>query len=73
MEQDRALKQFEVVDDAMAEVYRNKSAAERLELVFAANRTHRLRLEGFLRTYHPDWNETEIRREVARRMLGGTT
>lgn len=69
----RELRRIEVVDDAMAEIYRSRTPAERLAMIFAGNRTMRLRLEGHLRTYHSDWTDAEINREIARRMLGGTT
>jgi Arc/MetJ family transcription regulator len=65
--------QIEVVDDAVAEVLRHKTPAEKLALVFAANRTMRLRIEGALRSWHPDWSDELIHREVARRMTRGTT
>ena len=48
---------------------RKKTPAERVEMVFAANRTVRLVIEGRLRTDHPDWDDEQIRAEVARRML----
>ncbi len=65
-------RRIEVIDDAVAEVLRHKPPAEKLKLVFAANRTIRLRIEAALRTWHPDWSDDEIRREVARRMTRGT-
>jgi hypothetical protein len=65
-------KRIEVIDDAVADVLRHKSPAEKLALVFSANRTMRLRIEGALRTWHPDWSDDQIRREVARRMTRGT-
>jgi len=63
--------QIEVVDDAVADVLRSKTIAQRVEMVFAANRTMRLRIEGHLRTEHPDWSDEQVLAEVARRMLGG--
>ncbi len=41
-------------------------------MIFAANRTVRLRLEGHLRTRHPDWGNQAVMQEIARRMIGGT-
>jgi hypothetical protein len=64
--------QIEVIDDAVAEILRRKTPAEKLAMVFAANRTMRLRIEGALRTWHSDWSDEQIRREVARRMTRGT-
>jgi hypothetical protein len=61
----------ELLDDAMVEVLRGKTKAERLAMVFAANRTMRLRLEGHLRSVHPDWDTKDIMWEIARRWLHG--
>jgi len=64
--------QIEVLDDAVADVLRRKSLSERVAMVFAANRTMRLLIEGHLATHHPDWDAARIRAEVARRMSLGT-
>lgn len=64
--------QIEVIDDALAEVLRQKTPAERVAMIFDANRTMRLRIEGHLRTRHPDWPDEDIEAEIAGRMLGGT-
>jgi hypothetical protein len=65
-------RRIEVVDDAVAAVLSRKSPAEKLALVFSANRTMRLRIAGAVRSWHPDWSDSEIHREVARRMTRGT-
>lgn len=64
--------QIEVVDDAVADVLRPKTPAERLAMAFACNRTMRLIIEGQVRTRHPDWRDAAVAAEVARRMLRGT-
>jgi len=64
--------QIEVVDDAVAQALRGKTLTERVAMVFEANRTMRLVIEGALRTQHPDWDDARIAAEVARRMLGGS-
>ena len=64
--------QIEVVDDAVAEILRRKTPAERVEMIFACNRTMRLLIEGGIRTFHPDWDDVQIKKEVARRMTRGT-
>jgi hypothetical protein len=64
--------QIEVVDNDVAAVLRTKTPAERLAMIFAANRTMRRTIEGALRTWHPDWTNEEIRHEIARRMSRGT-
>jgi Arc/MetJ family transcription regulator len=67
------IRRIEVVDEAVAEVLRRKTLTERVAMTLACNRTVRLRIEGHLRTLHPDWDGQAIAREVARRMLLGTT
>lgn len=62
--------QIEVVDDAVADILRRKTTAQRAAMIFDANRTMRLLLEGAMRTRHPEWEDRQIMREVARRMLG---
>ena len=62
--------QIEVVDDRIAEILRQETLTERVQMIFAANRTMRLVIEGALRTQHPEWTDDEVLAEVARRMLG---
>ena len=64
--------QIEVVDEAVADILRRKTPAERVQMALAANRLMRLRIEGHLRTLHPDWDDDRIQAEIARRMLLGT-
>jgi hypothetical protein len=61
----------ELLDEAIAEVLRRKTATERVAMIFAANRTMRLRLEGHLRSCHPDWDDQTVMQEIARRMSRG--
>lgn len=61
------------MDEATIEMLRNKTPAERLGIAFDCNRMMRLRLEGHLRTYHPDWSDAQIFAEIARRMARGTS
>ncbi|MGQ0633153.1 MAG: hypothetical protein ACT4QC_00970 [Planctomycetaceae bacterium] len=65
------IRRIEVVDDAIAEILRRKTPAERLAMAFDCNRTVRLRLKGHLRSVHPDWTDAQIAAEVARRVLRG--
>jgi hypothetical protein len=62
----------EILDEAIVEVLRRKTPVERVAMVFAANRTMRLRLEGHLRSCHPDWDDQTVMQEIARRMSRGT-
>ena len=64
--------QIEVVDDAVAEVLRRKTPAERVAMIGACNRTMRLLLEGHFRRCHPEWDDRRIAAAVARRMCSGT-
>ncbi len=62
---------IELLDEAVVEVLRRKTPAERLAMIFAADRTMRLRLEGHLRSRHPDWDTQTVMQEIARRMSCG--
>jgi hypothetical protein len=62
----------ELLDEAIVAVLRRKTPAERVAMVFDANRTMRLRLEGHLRSRHPDWDDATVMQEIARRMSHGT-
>jgi len=66
-------RRIEVMDDAMAEVMRRKTPAERVAMVLDANRTMRLLIEAAVRRNHPDYSDEQVRREVARRMLRGSS
>lgn len=63
---------IESVDDSLAEVLRDKSPAEKIEMVAAANRTARLLAAAGVRFVHPDWDEDQVQTEVIRRVCGGT-
>ena len=63
--------QIEVVDDAVAELLRRKTPAERVAMLLEANVTLRALVEGGLRTQHPDWTGEQIKAEVTRRMTRG--
>lgn len=64
--------QIEAVDQAMAEVLRRKTPAERLAIVFGIWESVRTMLLTQLAERHPERSPEEIRREVARRMSHGT-
>jgi hypothetical protein len=66
-------RRIEVVDDDVVRFLPDKTPAERIAIGFAANRTVRLVIEGALRSDHPQWTDSQIRAEVAQRMLNGTT
>lgn len=61
----------EVLDDEMAAVLRSKTPAERLAIAFRLWKFARETLTETLRRDHPEWDEAELGREVARRMSHG--
>ena len=61
----------EVVSDGMAEILRRKTPQERLAIVAGLWRLARRLVSASVRAMHPAWGETEIQREVARRMSHG--
>ena len=63
----------ELLDEAIVEVLRRKTPVERVAMIFAANRAMRLRLEGHLRSRHPDWDDQTVMQEIARRMSRGAS
>jgi hypothetical protein len=57
---------FEAVDDEIAASLRGMGPAKRLALVFQAERFARDLMRAGARTRHPEWNEAEVEKEVAR-------
>ena len=64
-------KNIEVIDDAMAEVLRAKTGAQRLAIASGMYSSARRMLAGYLQTQHPDWSEAQISAEAARRLSHG--
>ena len=64
--------QIEVLDDAIADILRDKTPAERVEMISAAHRTARQLLAGGIRHQHPNWTDEEVTAEVSKRLLGIT-
>ena len=65
-------RRIESVDEAMAEIYREKTPAERLQIAFGLWRSAKILLFNLLRSSHPEWDEKRLQREVARRISHGT-
>ena len=61
----------ELLDLRVVEILRRKTPAERLAMAFAAHGTMRLRMEGHLRSQHPEWDTPTVMREIARRIIAG--
>lgn len=66
------LQQFEMMDDAMADILRQKTEAERLRIAGRMWQSARVMLRGVVRAEHPEWCENLVNREIARRMSHGT-
>jgi len=62
---------MEVMDDAMANVLREKTEAERLNIANRMWRSARSILRGAIQTEHPDWSEEQINGEIAERISHG--
>jgi hypothetical protein len=63
---------IEVIDEELAAVLRQKTPAERVEMIGAANRTARVLAAAGVRYQHPDWDDEQVQAEVIRRVCGGT-
>jgi hypothetical protein len=63
--------QIEMVDDVMAEVLRCKTTAQRIQIGFGLWTSARNMLLSHLRNSNPEWDETRLNREVAKRMSHG--
>ncbi len=61
----------EVMDDEMADLIRQKSPAERLEIASGLWRSARAMLTTVLTAQHPEWSEERVAAEVARRLSHG--
>lgn len=64
---------FDIPDDAMVEVLRKMTPAQRLAVANRMWVSARKSLEYMLRSDHPDWDDEQVRQELSRRMLRGTT
>ncbi|MDH4155331.1 MAG: hypothetical protein OEV01_16255 [Nitrospira sp.] len=65
--------QIEVLDQAMADVLRHKTPAQRLQVGFALWDSTKRMLTAHLSAEHPDWTPKRISQEVVRRMSHGAS
>lgn len=56
-------------DEAMISIYREKAPYERLAIAFELWAFARSLVKSGLKTCHPDWPESAIENETAKRML----
>ena len=62
-------RRIEMLEPDIVEMLRGKTAAERVEMVFDAERTLRMMLEAHLKWRHPNWTDEQVRQEITRRWL----
>lgn len=62
---------IEVMDDAMADILRQKTEVERLRIAGRMWKSARVLLRGAILTEHPDWDAEQVNREIARRISHG--
>jgi hypothetical protein len=62
---------FDIPDDATVEILRRMPPVQRLTVGNNMWVSARRGIECMLRSDHPDWDDEQVRREVARRMLPG--
>jgi Rv0078B-related antitoxin len=62
---------FEVVDDEMTALWRQKSGTERLRIAGQMFDAARRMLVCYLRQNHTDWSEDQIQAEASRRIAHG--
>lgn len=65
------VRRIEVMDEAMAEVLRRNTPAERLQIGFGLWRSAHKLLRGQLASLHPQWDAQRLAQEVARRLSHG--
>jgi len=62
---------MEILDDAMAEILRRKTPAERLAIANGMWKFAREMLRANIAREHPDWTNEEVNRLTARRLSHG--
>lgn len=67
----RQIRKFEVIDDQMAAVLREKTESERLQIGFEMWHSAQRMIRAIVTAEHPEWSEEEVERQVAKRMSHG--
>ena len=62
---------IEVMDDAMADILRQKTEFERLRIAGRMWKSARVILRGAIRTEHPEWDTDRVNRAIATRISHG--
>jgi hypothetical protein len=60
---------YDLPDETMISIYKEKTPQERLEIAFGLWSFARSLVKAGLETLHPDWPEVAIEAETAKRML----
>jgi hypothetical protein len=66
-----SIQKMEIMDDAMADILRQKTPAERLAIANGMWRFARDMLRAVIARENPGWTEDEVNRMVARRLSHG--
>ena len=64
---------MEVLYEQMTALLRTKTPADRIAMIGAAHRTAKHLMAAGVRILHPDWDENQVRSEMLRRLLHGTS
>jgi hypothetical protein len=65
------IQSIEIIDDRVVEILRKKTPAERLAIADGLWRFAREMIHDVIAQEHPDWTESQIQRQAARRMSHG--
>jgi hypothetical protein len=63
---------IEIIDDVMAGILREKTPQQRLAIAFNLWTSAKKQLSNYLQAEHPDWSDSMIQKEVAKRLSRGT-
>ncbi len=63
---------IEAVEDDVAEALRDMGPANRLAMMFQAEKFARTLMRAGARNRHPDWTEAEVEKEIARLWADGS-
>lgn len=70
-DQNNRFQNFEIIDESMVHILRQKSEVERLRIAGRMWKSARVMLRGAIQSEHPDWNEDQVNHEIARRISHG--
>ena len=60
---------IEVVDEALGEVFRRKTPAERIAMIWDSWDSARQWVQAYVASQHPEWDADQVNAEVNRRFL----